>query len=289
MLERSHVPGGTGELLKTIYVLILLLSVRAWGLSHSLPAEDLFFQSVIFFDVESHIKGESFKSFCSATLVSNKFAITAAHCVSYSWLEKVNVIHIQVGRYAYVKRRDGKTVMVGYKPSLDINAPVQFLMTLSLKQKLLRSSNYGIGPGEDIALIAFDEPLPLPHEFQYPKIIDKTLFENFKTFGPKNLEAVTINYSETVSSGNPKRIGSLDKVAWYFEGWFVSLSFSRFAPDDSGSPIFAKVAGEDLLLGVVKGRRQVFNYDVFTPVRNLGCQVAQESFFTTVDQGVFCR
>jgi hypothetical protein len=275
------------------FLVFLLFSQKVWSLSPSVPEEDLKFENVVSIALESYDKTGSVVGLCNATLVSPQLAVTAAHCLSESWLSHISLVHLKVGKYKYVKRfRDGKTVRIGYVNFYDATVPATFFFTQALKNKMTKKFFNEIPPDQDVAVIRFEKPLPLDPDFSYASILPRLEFQKLKgSLPPNTFAAVSVNPIAEISTTDTKRIAYFNDVKFQGNllrpgGWFVSHSLARVEGADSGSPIFTSLNNTLYLAAVVKGEAHTVlaSWDVFSPVTNL-CQIASEN---NLDSKTFC-
>lgn len=253
------------NLFKLLFVVfcstLIIIPSIGFGLSNSKPAEDFIYKSVVFIKVPARDKtGQVADNYCNATLISPSELVSAAHCFLKSELPKGQPFQIELGEYKYVER-NGQTIRIGYITKQKFSATGKFYFLNGLSPEAS-----SVSPDLDIGKVIIDQPLPLEENFPYAKLYPQKLPQLTLQ---NQIQVVTINFLETVSSIDTKQVAYLNQIN-QTNYYLKSTSLSRVAPGDSGGAVFATINNQLYLIGVVKGRAETFfnNWDVYALHQN---------------------
>lgn len=264
--------------MKTLAILFALAFIpnHSLALTNSVIAENDTWSSVVQIRNDApDANGESIPGFCNATFIGKNIMVTAAHCVLLSYISKVNSIDIETGYYKYVTRPDGQRVRIGYVPKNKFTKHANIELPQSLVDKVNRSKyKTQIGPGEDFAVIWWDEETPEITDLNFATPVTTNEHSQIiRSLSSNPLKVVSINLFAEPSL-NTKRMADLNTIKW--NGNYVhSQSTSRVEEGDSGAPVFVTLNGQSKLFAVVKGRATtVFsNWDVYPSVTPHLCDI----------------
>lgn len=261
---------------------VLLSGSGSWALTNAQPAIAKELSSVVFYSVAQYDvrEKEEVTGFCNGNLVAPHVMITAAHCVYSAEVLNKKVFDMQVGEYFYVTRPDGEVRRVGYAPKIRENVPAKIYLPSTLARRLTTEGHrLRIGPAEDMAVVVFDRPLPLPEGFVFNRPLSQkdviAVLAKLSSYAPT---VVTVNPFEEIATNDTKRMAGLNKISKTMSGYLESNSQSRVQPGDSGAPLFIRTGTEWRQLGVVKGRAQNLfsNWDVYGILDQRLCDISKQ-------------
>jgi hypothetical protein len=229
--------------MKLIFCYVFLFFSHAFALNPAAPAVEKIWESVALISAEGpDDSGDMVKGYCNATVIDKRTLITAAHCFVQSSALNGAAIGIEIGRYKFIEK-DGQQINLGYRTTQKFSVPgkINFLPGVNPKQKNVR-------PELDIVTVKLNSDLDLPADFIFAKVWTKSM----PNLVAGSLTVVSVNPIETITHMNTKLFADLNSFRQ--NGFQIeSRSTSRVAPGDSGAGVFAAIAGETYLIGVVKG------------------------------------
>jgi hypothetical protein len=264
------------------FILIIYLSFNfnLFALTHSLPEENTFFNSVIFTKSDApDSKGDTTPAYCNATLLAENIALTAAHCIQLAYVSGDRKIQIEKGAYKYFKTKEGEIRKIGYVPNATISIQSEIEISPSLKDKFDRLGfKAKISPSEDVALIWWHENSEVLKQDAYPTIATLDEFKQItKNINNYKFLLTTINPFSEISL-DTKRSAILDNLKWTFTNYVESRSSSRVEEGDSGSPLFVSINNQNKIFAVVKGKASTVlsNWDAFSSVSQIVCEIEKK-------------